>query len=128
MENRALLEQLVEAQRRDARSGRITAIAVVVLVAVLIVCLALTVPKLMNTIDEAHTTLSQTRELIQRANTSFDALDEMTESINGIVNAGTEKIDHVAAIINSLDLEALSSAIQKLSSVLESFSGFKLFG
>ena len=128
MENRALLEQLLEMRRGDVRSGRITAIAVVVLAAALIVCLALTVPKLVNTIEEAHATLSQTQELIQRANESLDALDQMTESISSIVAASTEKIDQAAAIINSLDLEAFSGAIQKLSAALESLSGFRLFG
>ncbi len=126
-EIRALLEQLVEDKRRDVRTGRIIAIAAVVLAVTLLIGLALTVPGLVKTIEEAHTTLEQTQELIQRANTSLDAFDKMTESISGVVDAGTEKLDQVTAIINSVDLEAFSSAVQKLGSVLEGLSGLRLF-
>ena len=128
MEIRALLEQVVEARRRDAYTGRITAIAVVVLAAALLVCLALTVPKLVNTIDEAHATLEQTQELIERANTSLDSLDGMAESISGVVESSSEKLNRAAEIIDSIDLEAFSGAVQKLGSALEALSGFRLFG
>ena len=128
MEILALLEQVAAAKKRDVLTSRITAIAVVVLAAALLICLALTVPKLVDTIEEAHTTLEQTQELIQRANTSLDSLDKMTESIGGVIETSTEKIDQMTAIINSVDLEAFSGAVQKLSSVLDSLSGFRLFG
>lgn len=126
-EIRALLEQLVEDKRRDVRTGRIIAFAAVVLAVTLLIGLALTVPGHVKTIEEAHTTIEQTQELIQRANTSLDAFDKMTESISGVVDAGTEKLDQVTAIINSVDLEAFSSAVQKLGSVLEGLSGLRLF-
>ena len=128
MEILALLEQVVAAKKRDVLTSRITSIAVVVLAAALLISLALTVPKLMNTIEEAHTTLEQTQELIQRANTSLDSLDRMTESIGSVVETSTEKFDQITAIINSVDLEAFSGAVQKLGSVLDSLSGFRLFG
>ena len=127
-EIQALLEQVVAAKKRDVLTSRITSIAVVVLAAALLISLALTVPKLMNTIEEAHSTLEQTQELIQRANTSLDSLDKMTESIGSVVETSTEKFDQITAIINSVDLEAFSGAVQKLGSVLDSLSGFRLFG
>lgn len=127
-EARALLEQVVAAKKQDVLTSRITAIAVVILVTALLVCLALTVPSLVRTIKEAHTTLSQTQELIQRANTSLDALDEMTGSISGVMEAGAEKIDQVTKIFSSFDLESFGDTLQKLSAALETLSGFRLFG
>jgi len=124
-EEAELLQKIMDAQQRSAR---ITAIAVVVLVAALVVSLMVLVPSFLNTMNEAHVTMENTQELIRRANTSLEKLDSMAENVDGIVHEGGENMGRVIEVLDAIDLEALSNSIRKFSQVIDSLSNFKLFG
>jgi len=124
-EEAELLQKIMDAQQRSAR---ITAIAVVVLVAALVVSLMVLVPSFLNTMNEAHVTMENTQELIRRANTSLEKLDSMAENVDGIVREGGENMGRVIEVLDAIDLEALSNSIRKFSQVIDSLSNFKLFG
>ena len=128
METQTLLLEIASAKRRDIRIGRITAVAVVALVAVLIVALVLVIPSLMRTLEEVRTTMDETQSFLLRANASLDTLDSMTQEISGVVQTGTENLTRAMDALSVIDFERLGEAVQKLSSLLESFAGFKLFG
>ena len=127
-EEAELLQKIMDAQQRNVRSARITAIAVVVLVAALVVSLMVLVPSFLNTMNEAHVTMENTQELIRRANTSLEKLDSMAENVDGIVREGGENMGRVIEVLDAIDLEALSNSIRKFSQVIDSLSNFKLFG
>jgi len=127
-EEAELLQKIMDAQQRSVRSARITAIAVVVLVAALVVSLMVLVPSFLNTMNEAHVTMENTQELIRRANTSLEKLDSMAENVDGIVREGGENMGRVIEVLDAIDLEALSNSIRKFSQVIDSLSNFKLFG
>jgi predicted PurR-regulated permease PerM len=127
-EEAELLQKIMDAQQRSVRSARITAIAVVVLVAALVVSLMVLVPSFLNTMNEAHVTMENTQELIRRANTSLEKLDSMAENVDDIVREGGENMGRVIEVLDAIDLEALSNSIRKFSQVIDSLSNFKLFG
>ena len=127
-EEAELLQKIMDAQQRSVRSARITAIAVVVLVAALVVSLMVLVPSFLNTMNEAHVTMENTQELIRRANTSLEKLDSMAENVDGIVREGGENMGRVIEVLDAIDLEALSNSIRKFNQVIDSLSNFKLFG
>ena len=123
-----LLRQIAEVQQKDVRSGRITAIAVLVLAAALIISLAVMVPAFMRTMNEAKATMESTQELIRQANVSLEKLNGMTESIDTVVTDGSQNIGRVMQVLDAVDLEGLAASIQKFNSVIESLSNFRLFG
>ena len=127
-EEAELLQKIMDAQQRSVRSARITAIAVVVLVAALVVSLMVLVPSFLNTMNKAHVTMENTQELIRRANTSLEKLDSMAENVDGIVREGGENMGRVIEVLDAIDLEALSNSIRKFNQVIDSLSNFKLFG
>ena len=124
----ALLRQIAEDQREHVRSSRITAIAVLVLAAALIISLVIMVPAFMRTMNEAKTTMESTQELIRQANVSLDKLNSVTESIDAVVSNSGESVGRLAQVLDAVDLEGLAASIQKLNSVIDSLSNFKLFG
>ena len=128
MSTEALLRQIAENQQQHTRSSRITAIAVLVLAAALIISLAIMVPAFMRTMNEAKTTMESTQELIRQANVSLDKLNSVTESIDAVVSNSGESVGRLAQVLDAVDLEGLAASIQKLNSVIDSLSNFKLFG
>ena len=128
MSTEALLRQIAETQQRDAHSSRITAIAVLVLAAALIISLLVMAPTFMRTMNEAKTTMENTQELIRQANVSLEKLNSMAESIDTIVTDGSQNMGRVMQVLDAVDLEGLAASIQKLNAVIDSLSNFKLFG
>jgi len=124
----ALLKQIAENQQRDMRSSRITAIAVLVLAAALIISLVVMVPAFMRTMNEAKATMESTQALIREANVSLEKLNRMTESIDTVVTDSSQSMGRVLQVLDAMDLEGLAASIQKFNSVIDSLSNFKLFG
>ena len=127
-ETEVLLRQLAATQKRVERSSLVTAIAVIILAAAVIVSLAVLVPPALNAVNEARVTMQNTQELIRQAGSSLEKLDTMTESVNAVMKEGGENVSRIAEALNSTDLTALGGAIQKLNGLVESLSNFRLFG
>ena len=124
----ALLKQIAENQQRDMRSSRITAIAVLVLAAALIISLVVMVPAFMRTMNEAKATMESTQALIREANVSLEKLNRMTESIDTVVTDSSQSMGRVLQVLDAMELEGLAASIQKFNSVIDSLSNFRLFG
>ena len=127
-EAEVLLRQMAATQKRAERSSLVTAIAVIILAAAVIVSLAVLVPPALNAVNEARTTMQSTQELVRQAGSSLEKLDSMTESVNAVMKEGGENVSRIAEALNSTDLTALGGAIQKLNGLVESLSNFRLFG
>ena len=123
-----LLRQMAATQKRAERSSLVTAIAVIILAAAVIVSLAVLVPPALNAVNEARATMQSTQELVRQAGSSLEKLDSMTESVNAVMKEGGENVSRIAEALNSSDLSALGGAIQKLNGLVESLSNFRLFG
>ena len=127
-EAEVLLRQMAATQKRAERSSLVTAIAVIILAAAVIVSLAVLVPPALNAVNEARVTMQSTQELVRQAGSSLEKLDSMTESVNAVMREGGENVSRIAEALNSTDLTALGGAIQKLNGLVESLSNFRLFG
>ena len=123
-----LLRQIAATQKQAERSSLVTAIAVIILAAAVIVSLAVLVPPALNAVNEARATMQSTQELVRQAGSSLEKLDSMTESVNAVMKEGGENVSRIAEALNSTDLTALGGAIQKLNGLVESLSNFRLFG
>ena len=123
-----LLQQMAAVQRRSQRLSLIITVVVALMAAALILSVVLLVPKLAATLDYARSTLSDTQQVIQRINTSLDDLDSVGESLTGLTETGSENLGKLIDTINTIDLDALTDAIQRFNSMLEGLSNFRLFG
>ena len=123
-----LLREMATLQRRSRYLSWVTTAAIVIMAAALIISLVLVVPKLTAALDHARSTLDDTQQIIQRISTSLDDLDSISEQLEGLTGEGTEKLEKLLDVINTLDLDALTTSIQSFNSVLEGLSNFRLFG
>lgn len=123
-----LLREMAALQRRSRYLSWVTTAAIVIMAAALIISLVLVVPKLTAALDHARSTLDDTQQIIQRISTSLDDLDSISEQLEGLTGEGTEKLEKLLDVINTLDLDALTTSIQSFNSVLEGLSNFRLFG
>ena len=124
----ALLREIAAIQRQNARIGRIAVAAGIVLAVVLLVSLILIVPKLMGTLDQAHTTLGDLQQTIQHLNASLDTLDGLGENLKTFSDESTETLNKLLNTLNAVDLDALTRSNQGFNSVIEGLSNFRLFG
>jgi predicted PurR-regulated permease PerM len=123
-----LLCEMAALQRRNRYLSLVTTTAIVIMAAALIISLVLVVPKLTTALDHARSTLDDTQQIIQRISTSLDNLDSIGEQLEGLTGEGAEKLEKLLDVINTVDLEALTTSIQRFNSVIEGFSNFSLFG
>ena len=123
-----LLQEIAVLQRRNVRIGRIATVTVILLAAALLICLAVLVPKFTDTLEQAHSTLGDMQQMVQRINTSLDALDAVGENLMGITGEGTENLQKLIDTLSAVDVDALTRSIERFNSVLGGLSNFKLFG
>lgn len=123
-----LLRKMAAVQRRSERLALIMTILVLVMAAALIFSLLFLVPKLSAVLDTAYSALGDTQQIFQRLSTSLDNLDSIGEKLNGLTGEGGENLEHLISTLNTLDLNALTEAIQSFNSVLERLANFRLFG
>ena len=123
-----LLRQMAAVQKRATQSSRVTAIAVLILAAAVIISLAVLVPAALRSLDEVHVTMESAQELMQQANGSLEKFNGMTESIETVMREGGQDMNRIADALNNTDMTALGGAIQKLNGLIESLSNFRLFG
>lgn len=123
-----LLRQMTAAQKRGTQSSRVTAIAVLILAAAVIISLAVLVPAALRALDEVHVTMESAQELMRQANGSLEKFNGMTESIETVMREGGQDMNRIADALNNTDMTALGGAIQKLNGLIESLSNFRLFG
>lgn len=123
-----LVEQMAAVQQRSQTLSLIITVVIVAMAAALIVSLAVVVPKLTATLDNASTTLTDTQAVIQRISSSLDNLDSIGENLNGLGGDGVEKLGKLIDTLSTIDVDALTASIQSFNNLLEGLSNFRLFG
>ena len=123
-----LLRKMAAVQRRGERLSMILTLVVLVMAAALIFSLLFLVPKLSTVLDTAYATLGDTQQIIQRINISLDSLDSVGEKLGGLTDSGAENVEKLINTLNTVDLDALTEAIQSFNGVLDRLANFRLFG
>lgn len=126
-----LLEKLVKNSAKQLFYARVTSLAALILAAVVIVCLAVIVPKVMTTIDSANEILTQVSETITLADTTLESVTEMSDSISDMgttmdtfITDNAETVEEVMTKLEEIDFEGLNDAIEDLGDVVEPLANF----
>ena len=80
LSERDLLIEIAKGQRKEAKSGRISATAMVCLVIAFIIALSVFVPLAANTLEKVNTTLTEAENVAVSAQKSLEEIDERSQT------------------------------------------------
>jgi predicted PurR-regulated permease PerM len=146
MNERELLQALLERQIQNEKLNRITAIALTAMAVVLLIAVLILIPLATHTLNQAYDTLSDAQTtalqaqtalsrvtelsenaqdsldtlnlLAERAEESLDAVDAMIENVNGLVEDNTGALQETIQKLNAIDFEKFSNSINQLNEVI----------
>lgn len=124
MTERELLAELLKSQKRDTRNEKISAIANVLLCLLLLIAMAVLLPRILGVISQADQTLSQVQLTVDQAQQSLRKIDTLVQNTDTIVEENTDTVAEAMQKLNQVDLESLNSSISSLSAILEPLAAF----
>ena len=133
MDEKELLQALIQEQKINARNNRIAMITIIVLAAAMLLCLAVMLPNILHTMQsaktaftEGETVLSEAHAILEQAKTSLEGVDTMVGNVNSFVEENTDAVSEVVKKVNAVDFDKLSRSIEDLNAVIAPLA--KLFG
>ncbi len=131
VQEQQVLEQLLKNSKRQLFYTRITSLFAMVLVAAVIICLIMVVPKLLSTITNVNHVMAQATQTIELADTAIESVTEMSKSITTMgdnmdtfITDNSKSVEEVMKKLEQVDFEGLNSAIKDLGDVVEPFANF----
>ena len=124
MTERELLAELLKAQKRGIVNEKVVAVAGVLLCLLLLIAMAVLVPRLLGVIRQADQTLSQVQLTIDQAQQSLEKIDTLVQNTDTIVVENTDAVAEAMQRLNQVDLDSLNSSISSLSRILEPLAAF----
>lgn len=126
MTDTELLIEIAKGQRKETKSGRISAIATVALAIAFIITLSVFLPIAVSTLEKVNTTLTEAENVAIAAQESLDEIDSMVENFNGVIVDNTDSVNKALTKVGSFDVDSLNRSIEELASILDPLA--KLFG
>ena len=126
MTDTELLIEIAKGQRKETKSGRISAIATVALAIAFIITLSVFLPIAVSTLEKVNTTLTEAENVAIAAQESLDEIDSMVENFNGVIVDNTDSVNKALTKVGSFDVDSLNRSIEELTSILDPLA--KLFG
>lgn len=126
MSDTELLIEIARQQRKEAKSGRISAIAMICLVVAFVIALSVFVPLAANTLEKVNTTLTEAENVAVSAQESLDEIDEMVNNFNGVIVDNTDSVNDALKKVGEIDVQSLNKSIEELASILDPLA--RLFG
>ncbi len=131
MQEQQVLEQLLKNSEKQLFYTRITSLLALVLVAAVILCLVMAVPKLMTTITNVNEVVEQVNETIALADTALEGVTEMSQSITTMgnnmdtfISDNSKSVEEIMKKLEQIDFEGLNSAIKDLGDVVAPLANF----
>ena len=126
MTDTELLIEIAKSQRKETKSGRISAIATVALAIAFIITLSVFLPIAVSTLEKVNTTLTEAENVAIAAQESLDEIDSMVENFNGVIVDNTDSVNKALTKVGSFDVDSLNRSIEELASILDPLA--RLFG
>lgn len=126
MSDTELLIEIAKGQRKEAKSGRISAMATVALAIAFIITLSVFLPVAVTTLNKVNTTLAEAENVAVSAQKSLEEIDEMVGNFNKVVVDNTDSVNDALKKVGEIDIESLNKSIKELASILDPLA--RLFG
>lgn len=126
MTDTELLIEIAKGQRKEAKSGRISAIATVALAVAFVITLSVFLPVAVNTLNKVNATLSEAENVAVAAQKSLDEIDGMVQNFNGVIVDNTDSVNTALSKVSEIDVNSLNRSIQELADILDPLA--RLFG
>ena len=124
MTEHELLVELLRSQKQEARSRKISAIVNTALLALLLGCALIALPRLQALAVQAGDTLSDLQLTITQAQQSLRAIDSLANDVDQLVGDNTEAVSQSLQKLSEVDLDGLNAAIKNLSQILQPMADF----
>lgn len=112
-----LMRQLLEESKKEVRFSRILAFTFLGILAVLIVTVAMLLPRAISTLEKVDAMVDDAQTIMVRATRSLDEVSSMTESI-------TKTSDVAFESLGKVNFEELNMAITDLRDAIEPMANF----
>ena len=128
-----LQSEILKYEKKAARRTTMVAVALFVIAGVFIVAALFIVPPVLKTLEQVQTTLSEATELVNKAETTLDNLDnsltgmtDMISDVDTVLSDNTEAMEDAITKISNIDVDGLNQSIEDLNKVVTSMG--RLFG
>lgn len=128
-----LQSEILKYEKKAARRTMMVAAALFVIAAIFLIAAIIIVPPVVKTLEAVQATLEQTTELVGKAETTLDNLDNSLSGMNDMINDvdtvladNTEAMEEAITKISNIDVEGLNQSIDDLNKVVTSMG--RLFG
>lgn len=119
MTDTELLIEIAKGQRKEAKSGRISAIATVALAVAFVITLSVFLPVAVNTLNKVNATLAEAENVAVAAQKSLDEIDGMVQNFNGVIVDNTDSVNTALSKVSEIDVNSLNRSIQELADILD---------
>ncbi len=126
LSERELLIEIAKGQRKEARSGRISAIAIIALCLAVVIALGTVIPTLATTLGKVYDTLDQAEKAAVSAQQSLKEVDELVGNFNDVVVDNSDSMNKAISRVSEIDVDSLNRSIEELASILDPLA--RLFG
>lgn len=119
MTDTELLIEIAKGQRKEARSGRIAAIATVALALAFMITLSVFIPTAVSTLNKINTTLEEAENVAVAAQDSLGEIDEMVGNFNNVIVDNTDSVNKALSQVSEIDVDSLNRSIKELADILD---------
>lgn len=131
MNEKELLEQILEENKKRTFYSRIAAFAAIGVLAAVAVCLLLIVPQIYSAVDNMNHTMAVAEVTLAEAENAAAGLTlmsnnitEVSENVNQFVTENSTAISTAMKDISNIDYAGLNKAISDLQAAVEPFANF----
>ena len=121
-----LLEQLIRLQKKELRNARLTALASLVVIVVLVAAGAILVPRAAALLDhiehsltDIDTLAAEAGTMLSEAQSTVSQVDSLARNANRVVVDNTEAVKEAMDKLNSVDFQRLNEAVDSLAQAVE---------
>ena len=128
-----LQSEILKYEKKAARRTMMVAVALFVIAGIFLVAAIIIVPQVVKTLESVQTTLEQTTELVGKAETTLDNLDnslngmnDMIADVDTVLTDNTDAMEEAITKISNIDVDSLNQSIDDLNKVVSAMG--RLFG
>ena len=131
MTEKELLIEILKSEKKNARGQRVTAITLILMVAVLVIATFVVAPKVLEAakglktaVGKADTLITDASKSLKELDVAIKNIDSMVGNVNDLVVTNTDNLNEAIEKINNIDFDNLNKAIKDLSDTVEPLANF----